>query len=302
MKHVAILFLLVAVSLLAVAAQQDSLKVNVDLVNVQFTVTDRHGRFVPGLRAEDFAVEEDGKRQELRHFARENELPLTIGMLIDTSPSVRSVFEEEKLTATSFLESILRSTDLALVIGFDRSVTLVQDYTDNSRRLRTAIDQLQIGGGTSLYDAIYLACREKLRREAGRKAVILISDGEDTTSKIKFFDALIAAHQSDAVIYSISNRGGSFFRTLGRNGDPGTLRKFSEETGGAMFFVDSNNSFKKIFDQISQELRSQYSLGYVSTNTARDGKYRQIRIIPRNSRYVIKARKGYYAPRSTEGF
>src|SRR5437867_12560859 len=200
MKHVAILFLLVAVSLLAVAAQQDSLKVNVDLVNVQFTVTDRHGRFVPGLRAEDFVVEEDGKRQEIRHFARENELPLTIGMLIDTSPSVRPVFDEEKVTATGFLESILRPSDLALVIGFDRSVTLVQDYTESSKRLRTAIDQLQIGGGTSLYDAVYLACREKLRREAGRKAVILISDGEDTTSKIKFVEALIAAHQSDAVI------------------------------------------------------------------------------------------------------
>jgi len=303
MKHVAILLLLVAISLPAPAAQQDSLKVTVDLVNVQFTVTDRHGRFVPGLRAEDFAVEEDGKRQELRHFARENELPLTIGMLIDTSPSVRPVFDEEKLTATSFLESILRSTDLALVIGFDRSATLVQDYTDSSKRLRAAIDQLEIGGGTSLYDAVYLACKEKLRGEAGRKAVILISDGEDTTSRIKFFEALIAAHQSDAVIYSISNSGGGgFIRGLGRNGDPGTLRKFSEETGGAMFFVDSKNSFKKVFDQIAQELRSQYSLGYVSSNTARDGKYRHIRIIPRNSSYVVKARKGYYAPKNTEGF
>src|SRR6266487_5860845 len=144
MKHIAILFLLLAV-LPILEAQQDSLKVSVDLVNVLFTVADRRGRFVPGLRAEDFVVEEDGKRQEIRHFARENELPLTIGMLIDTSPSVRPVFDEEKVTATGFLESILRPSDLALVIGFDRSVTLVQDYTENSKRLRTAIDQLQIG-------------------------------------------------------------------------------------------------------------------------------------------------------------
>src|SRR5216117_3387655 len=241
MKHIAILFLLVAAVLPILEAQQDSLKVSVDSVNVQFTVTDRRGRFVPGLRAEDFVVEENGKRQELRHFARENELPLTIGMLIDTSPSVRPVFDEEKVTATGFLESILRPSDLALVIGFDRSVTLVQDYTESSRRLKAAIEELEIGGGTSLYDAVYLACREKLHREAGRKAVILISDGEDTTSKTKFVEALIAAHQSDAVIYSISNRGGSFlYRGLGR-GDPGTLRKFSEETGGAMFFVDNKN-------------------------------------------------------------
>ena len=301
MKHVAILVLLVAVTLPVLAAPQDTLKVSVDLVNVLFTVADRRGRFVPGLRAEDFVVEEDGKRQEIRHFARENELPLTIGMLIDTSPSVRPVFDEEKVTATGFLESILRPSDLALVIGFDRSVTLVQDYTESSRRLKAAIEELEIGGGTSLYDAVYLACREKLNREAGRKAVILISDGEDTTSKTKFVEALIAAHQSDAVIYSISNRGGSFlYRGLGR-GDPGTLRKFSEETGGAMFFVDNKNSFKKIFDQIAQELRSQYSLGYMSTNTARDGKYRLIRIIPRDSSYMVKARKGYYAPKSTEG-
>ena len=303
MKHVAILVLLVAVTLPVLAAPQDTLKVSVDLVNVLFTVADRRGRFVPGLRAEDFVVEEDGKRQEIRHFARENELPLTIGMLIDTSPSVRPVFDEEKVTATGFLESILRPSDLALVIGFDRSVTLVQDYTESSRRLKAAIEELEIGGGTSLYDAVYLACREKLHREAGRKAVILISDGEDTTSKTKFVEALIAAHQSDAVIYSISNRGGSFlYRGLGRGGDPGTLRKFSEETGGAMFFVDNKNSFKKIFDQIAQELRSQYSLGYMSTNTARDGKYRLIRIIPRDSSYMVKARKGYYAPKSTEGY
>jgi VWFA-related protein len=301
MKHGPILVLLLAITLPVLAEPQDSLKVSVDLVSVQFTVTDRRGRFVPGLRAEDFVVEEDGKRQEIRHFARENELPLTLGMLIDTSPSVRPVFDEEKRTATGFLESTLRASDLALVIGFDRSVTLVQDYTENSKRLKAAIEELEIGGGTSLYDAIYLACKEKLNREAGRKAVILISDGEDTTSKTKFFEALIAAHQSDAVIYSISNRGdGFFYKGRSRGGDPGTLRKFSEETGGAAFFVDNKNSFKKVFDQIAQELRSQYSLGYISTNTARDGKYRQIRILSRDSSHTVKARKGYYAPGNTE--
>jgi VWFA-related protein len=308
MKLVSVLVLASALTLPTLLAepgmQQDTLKVSVDLVNVQFSVTDRRGRFVPGLGVKDFTVEEDGRRQEIQHFARENELPLTIAMLIDTSPSVRPVFEEEKMTATSFLESVLRANDLALVIGFDRSVTLVQDFTDSTRRLKAAINDLEIGGGTSVYDAVWLASKEKLNDEAGRKAIILISDGEDTTSKTKFFEALVAAHQSDAVIYSISNSAGGFFfgrgRIRGRGGDPGTLRKFSEETGGSMFMVNNQNSFKKIFEQIAQELRSQYSLGYVSTNSSRDGKYREIRIIPRDSSYTVKARKGYYAAKNPD--
>ena len=303
-KRASMLLLLAGLVLPAIprrAQSQDTLKVSVDLVNVQFSVTDRRGRLIPGLKAEDFVIEEDGKRQRILHFARENELPLTIGMLIDTSPSVRPVFEEEKETAVAFLESILRPTDLALVIGFDRSVTLVQDYTDRVRLLRAAIGDLEIGGGTSLYDAVYLVCEEKLGREAGRKTIILISDGEDTTSKTKFFEALVAAHRSGAVIYSISNSGSGFLRrgTPG-GGDPATLRKFSQETGGTAFFVDRENSFKKIFDQIAQELRTQYSIGYNSTNSARDGKFRQIRIAPRNSGFVVRARKGYYAPKDTD--
>src|SRR5262245_6814333 len=289
----------------AVSQDQDTLKVSVELVNVPFSVTDRHGRFVSGLTVKDFTVEEDGRRQQIRNFARENELPLTIAMLIDTSPSVRPVFEEEKTTANAFLESILRATDLALVIGFDRMVTLVQDYTENIRLLRTAIDELETGGGTSVYDAVYLACKEKLGGEAGRKAIILISDGEDTTSKVKFNEALVAAHQSDTIIYAISNsiRGGLFpyGRSRGSGGgDIGTLRKFSTETGGATFVVNNQNKFTKIFEQIAQELRSQYSLGYNSTNTARDGKFRQIKIIPRDSSYTIRARKGYYAAKSID--
>src|SRR5258708_1525009 len=139
----------------AIAQDQDTLKVSVDLVNVPFSVVDRHGRFVAGLTAKDFLVEEDGRRQQIRNFARENELPLTLALLVDTSPSVRPVFEEEKTTAQSFLESILRQKDLALIMGFDRSVTLVQDYTDNVKLLKRAIDELEIGGGTAGYDAGY---------------------------------------------------------------------------------------------------------------------------------------------------
>ena len=134
-----------------------------------------------------------------------------------------------------------------MVIGFDRSVTLVQDFTDRPRALKSSIDDLEIGGGTSLYDAVYLACKEKLAHEAGRKTIILISDGEDTTSKTKFFEALVAAHQSDTVIYSISNSSRGFFargRTTGGGGDPGTLKVF-RETGGATFFVDGRKWFQE---------------------------------------------------------
>jgi Ca-activated chloride channel family protein len=226
-----------------------------------------------------------------------------MALLVDTSPSVRPVFEEEKITAKAFLESIMRVKDLALVIGFDRSVTLVEDYTDNVRLLKRAVDELEIGGGTSIYDAVYLACKEKLSEEAGRKAVILISDGDDTTSRLKFNEALLAAHQSDTVIYGIYNVYRSSFSFGGRgrqrygNGDINTLRKFSSETGGTTFSVNSENGFAKVFEQIAQELRSQYSLGYYSTNVARDGRFRQIKIVPRESSYTVKARKGYYAPK-----
>jgi len=278
----------------------DTLRVSVDLVNVPFTVMDRNGRLVPGLRREDFAVEEDGRKHEIRHFARENELPLTIALLVDTSPSVRPVFEEEKTTATEFLKSVLRTRDLALVIGFDRAVTLVQDYSDDIDLLGDAIDELEIGGGTSLYDAIYLACQEKLDDETGRKAIVVITDGSDTTSKVKFNDALVAAHKSDTVIYAISNSTGGFFNSRRGGGDRGTLRRFADETGGGAFFLDRKNNFTRIFEQIAQELRSQYSLAYVSSNPARDGKFRKIRIVPRNSSYQIKARKGYYAPKQSD--
>jgi VWFA-related protein len=160
----------------------------------------------------------------------------------------------------------------------------------------------QIGGGTSVYDAVYLASKEKLGDEAGRKAIILISDGEDTTSKLRFEEALRAAHQSDTIIYAISNsvrNAFPYFRRGGRvmygGGDIATLRKFSSETGGSTFAISNENTFEKIFRQIAEELRSQYSLAYLSTNTAHDGKFRQIKITPRESSYTVKARKGYYA-------
>ena len=276
-------------------APQTPLRVNVDLVNVSFTVTDRTGRFVSGLKQDDFALEEDGRKQDIQRFSQENEKPLTIGVLIDKSPSVGRVFNDEKAAAVSFLDTTLKSGDLAMVISFDRTVTLEEDFIEDKKPLRQAISSLTMGSGTSVYDAIYLACKEQLPKEGGRKAIILISDGQDNTSKVKLPEALVAAHQSDAVIYSISNRIGGFFGNQPNAGTE-TLKRFSLETGGTVFFVGGRSDLTEVFEEISDELRSQYSLAYVSSDPTRDGKYRHIRIIPRDPSYKIKARKGYYAP------
>jgi VWFA-related protein len=292
----AIAILLLALGL-AQQVPQPPLKVDVDLVNVLFSVTDRTGRFVSGLKQDDFAVEEDGRKQDIQRFSQENERPLTLGILVDKSPSVARVFADEKSAAISFLDTTLKPGDLAMVISFDRSVTLEQDFTENKRLLRDAISVLALGPGTSIYDAVYLACKEQFGKESGRKAIILISDGQDTSSKIRLNEALHAAHQSDAVIYSISNRIGGFFDIRG-SGDPETLKRFSLETGGTIFFVGGRSDLTEVFSEIAEELRSQYTLGYVSMNTARDGKYRRIRIIPKDSTYKVKAREGYYAPAS----
>lgn len=297
MKRLATVSLLLVAVFAAAEPAQYTIKVGVDLVNVDFSVTDRKGRLVADLTAENFTVEEDGKKQEVVQFSRQSELPLTLAMLVDTSPSVRPVFHEEKHTAATFIETILRPKDLALVITFDRNITLMQDYSESVKRLGAAIRDLNPGGdGTSLYDAVYLASHEKLAREVGRKAIILISDGDDTTSKYDMSKALIAADRSNVVIYSISNSAPRNRLGLSQSGgSPKTLRKLSEETGGGYFSIGENGDFEKIFEQIAMELRSQYSVAYHSSNTIRDGKFRKIRIVPQDTNLTVRARKGYYA-------
>jgi VWFA-related protein len=279
------IFMIFAGVIVLAQPTQFQIEVAVDLVNINFSATDRKGRMVPGLTAEDFTVEEDGKRQKIAVFARERELPLTLAMLVDISPSITPVFEEQKDTASAFFKSVVGPRDLALVIAFDRWVTLVQDFTEEVSDLTRAVRSLKIAkGGTSLYDAVYLAADEKLAHEGGRKAIVIISDGEDTTSSYNESKALIAAHRSNAVIYAISNSGNS-----------GTLRDLSEDTGGAFFRIRREGDFEKIFDQIALELRTQYTIAYHSTNAARDGTFRRIKIIPNVSDISIRARRGYYA-------
>ncbi|MCI0721533.1 MAG: VWA domain-containing protein [Acidobacteria bacterium] len=275
-----------------------TLRVNVDLVNVILSVTEGNGRLVPGLNKEDFLVEEDGRRQEPSHFAREVTLPLTIAVLIDTSPSVQSILDLEKQTAIEFLHSVLRKEDLALVMNFDRGVSLVQDFTADIRRLSKAIQSVSIGGGTSVHDAVFLASDEKLKRETGRKTIILISDGGDTTSKLKMKDAIESAQRADVIIYAISNRtgGGPLFPG---GGDDGTLKRYAEATGGRAFFPSKPQDFKKAFEAIQEELRSQYILSYSSTNTLKDGSYRALKVtVPSQKNLKVRAKKGYYAAKS----
>ncbi len=272
-----------------------TLRVSVDLVNVIFTVTEGN-RLIPSLAKEEFLVEEDGRRQEISHFAKEVTLPLTLAILIDTSPSVQPVLDIEKQTAIEFLHAVLRKEDLALVMNFDRSVSLVQDFTSDLRRLSKGIQSVSVGGGTSVHDAIYLACDEKLKRETGRKAIVLISDGADTTSRLKIKDSIEAAQRADVIVYAISNRGGGRF--FGGGGDDGTLKRYAEATGGRAFFPSKPEDFKKAFDAIQEELRHQYVISYSSSNTQKDGGYRAIRItVPNQKTLKVRAKKGYYAGR-----
>jgi VWFA-related protein len=304
MKRVVLLTLAVAAVVHAAVEPQMTVKVGVDLVNVLFTVTDRKGHLISGLARQDFLIEEDGRKQDIQFFSRENELPLTLGVVVDTSPSVRNVFDQERAAASRFLEQVMRPKDLAMVIGFDKSVTLFQDFTEDLRLLQRSIGSLELGpimdGGTSLYDAVYLATHEKLKAETGRKAIILISDGDDTTSKDREEEALRAIHDTDTVVYSLAvgGRWPGMRRYRGaalRIGNHGSMKRLSEETGGSFFDIGSRKELTEAFARIDEELRSQYSIGYVSLNPARDGKYRRIKIISRDATYRIQARKGYYA-------
>ena len=274
--------------------EQTTLRVDVDLVNVLCTVQTRKGQFVTDLKRQDFRIEEDGVTQSVTHFAKEVNLPLTLGILVDTSPSVQDILPLEQRAAVEFLRTVLKKNDLAMIINFDRSVSLIQDFTNSLSLLEKAVGLLAIGGGTSLHDAVFLACDEKLSHESGRKAIVLISDGGDTTSKLKIREAIESAQRADTVIYAISNQIVGFYRRA--YGNSGALKKYARETGGTAFFPNRPQKFRRAFQAIETELRSQYLLSYQSSNGKRDGSYRSIKVKLSNRKGLrVKARKGYYA-------
>ncbi len=277
----------------------ETYRVNVDLINVFCSVWDKDtGAFVTNLTRDDFAVYEDEKKQEIKNFARETNLPLTIAFLIDTSQSVAPKLKFEQEAAISFFHSVMRERDRAALVEFDSGVTLIQDFTSDPNKMAKQIKTLRAAGGTSLYDAIYLSCDEKLIREMGRKAIVILSDGEDQSSSRTFEQALEIALKAEAIIYSISvNRGGFFGVGDTKNGDR-VMKDFSEQTGGRAFFPFKVEDLDEAFRRINQELRSQYNIGYVSTNPSRDGGYRKIDLRIAEKGLKLSFRKGYYAPAS----
>ncbi len=270
----------------------------VDEVNVVFTVTDKRGHYVKDLTQNDFRVYDDNKPAEsVRSFSRETNLPLRVGLLIDASNSVRDRFKFEQEAAIEFLNQIIRrNSDKAFVIGFDTTPEVTQDMTDDTEALSHGVRMLRPGGGTAMYDAIYFACRDKLMQDkssgATRRAIILLSDGEDNQSRVSREEAVEMAQRAEVIIYAIStNTSGLKLR-----GDK-IMEHFAEETGGKAFFPFKIQDVSNAFSEISDELRSQYDVSYKPADFAPDGKYRKIEILADNKKYKVRSRKGYYAPR-----
>jgi Ca-activated chloride channel family protein len=273
------------------------IRVRVDLVNVLFTVTDRKNRLALNLTKDDFHIFEDNKPQSIRFFSRESDLPLRIGILIDTSNSIRDRLRFEQEAAIDFLTATLRPRkDQAFVVAFDVEPQLLQDYTDDSEKLSRAILSLQAGGATGLYDTVYFACKQKMLffpppEPYLRRVMIVISDGQDNSSEHTRDEALAMAQRGEVTVFTIStNRSG-----IQEKGDK-VLKYLAEETGGRAFFPFLPGDLAANFEEIARELRSQYSVAYVSTNTARDGTFRAITIQSLGKNMRVRAKSGYFAP------
>jgi VWFA-related protein len=297
-------------------------KLGANIVQLFFNVKDKHGALMPNLTKDDFEIAEDGKPQTIKYFTAESNLPLTLGILIDASGSQRNVIDMEKEVGGAFLRQILTDKDEAFVISFDISVDLLQDFTRDVHRLQAALNKAKVnvdytsggipgmGGGpvpqhnspgTLLYDAVYLSSHDMLAKEVGRKAMILLTDGEDEGSKLRIQDAIEAAQKSDSIVYVLLCADRGFYGSMGMGySGAGEMKKLTEQTGGRV--VNVGNKFDKLkeaFDQIAAELRSQYNIGYTPTNSKIDGTYRKLEIKSKQS-YKIQARAGYYAGHSQE--
>jgi VWFA-related protein len=330
------------------AAPQSRSKISteVKLVTVYASVRDKHGKIIPNLNQSDFALQEDARPQTIKYFARESDLPLTLGLLVDTSLSQRRVLSQEKNASYSFFDHILRENkDKAFLIHFDREVELLQDLTVSREKLRSALELLDTpeftttrgsgggggaggsgrdhgGGGTLLYDSIYLASNELMKKQQGRKALIILTDGVDRGSKESLNTAISSAQRADTAVYSIlfadedaygsggrggfGGHGGYGGGGMGRGG-PGRypqqqrpdgkkiLERISKETGGQLFEVKKKLSIEQIYAQIEEELRNQYSLGYTPDRPDADSTYHLIHVTVNQKDLIVQAREGYYS-------
>src|SRR5579863_6218856 len=296
-----------------------TLKVNVNVVQLFFNVKDKKGALIPSLTKDDFQILEDGKPQTIKYFAAESNLPLTLGILIDSSGSQARVLDMEKQVGGDFLSQILRDKDLAFVLSFDVNAELLQDFTSSVHALKAALNTARIntaggsgggipglGGGTIptvgapkgtvLYDAVYLAAHDELSQQVGRKAMVLLTDGEDEGSQLRIKDAIEAAQKADTIVYVLLCADRGFYGGFGYSGDS-EMKKLTSETGGRVIEVGNKpDKLRDAFNQISNELRSQYSIGYTPTNAVKDGTFRKVDIqVKNNNDYKIQSRNGYYA-------
>jgi VWFA-related protein len=325
---------------------QSKISAEVKFVTVYATVRDKHGKIIPNLNQTDFVLTEDSRPQTINYFARESDLPLTLGLLVDTSLSQRRLIEEERTASYSFFDHILRpEKDKAFLIHFDREVELLQDLTPSREKLRAALNDLQTpefdnargggggsgrsggssghgsrgGGGTLLYDAIYLASNELMKKQQGRKAVIILTDGVDHGSKESLNTAIASAQRADTAVYSIlfaddEGYGGGSHGSygggggMGRSGGGGqrypqqdrpdgkkVLERISKETGGELFQVSKKHPIDQIYAQIEEELRNQYSLGYTPDHASAEDTYHLIHLSANQKDLIVQAREGYYS-------
>ena len=265
-------------------------------VNMLFTVTDKRGRFVTDLNRDDFEVFENKKRQEIAEFTSESDLPLRLGILVDTSNSIRDRFHFQQEAAVNFVNGVMRDQDKALVVSFDSATELVSDLTNDTGKLEKSIRDLRPGGGTALFDAIYFACRDKLMQDQPlykfRRAMVILSDGEDNNSRSSRDQALEMAQKADVVIYAISTNN----LNSPSDGDK-VLKYFTGETGGRAFFPFKAEELEQSFQDIANELRHQYNISYRPEPLVADGLFHPIDLRVKGRKdIIIHARKGYYAP------
>ena len=274
-----------------------TIRLGVNEVNLIFTVTDKHGHYIPNLKQSDFALLDDQKAPaKVTSFRQQINLPLRVGIVIDASTSIRSRFNFEQQSASEFLIETLKSrSDRAFVMGFDVTPTVTQDWTNNLDALETGVNRLRPGGGTALFDAVYTACRDKLLEARGqepvRKAIILISDGDDNQSRVHSDEAIKMCERAETIIYAISTNW-----TPSRGKGDQILTQMAEATGGQVLIPPSVEEMSNSFHEIQAELRSQYALTYTPADFKYDGSFRPIYLYCTDRRYQVRAKKGYFSP------
>jgi len=294
------------------AQQAPVIKTEVSLVNLFATVRDKKKHIITGLKKEDFRVFENDQEQKVAFFSSEKTLPVTLGLLIDTSRSEENRLPAEQEAATRFLNQVLRKGDEAMIISFGADVDLLSDFTDDRAQLNRAIRSARINApmvtmtnpgplppesrtrglvGTAFYDAIWVACGEKLATEAGRKALVIITDADDQGSKVRLEEAIEAAERTNAAVHIL------LVHDPGYGWRPDVAKRIADQTGGRVIEVSSEKHLQEAFDQIAEELRSEYTIGYYPANATRDGTFRKIKLETTDRELKVLTRKGYYAPK-----